>query len=49
MYKFEAPKPDGGTQKVYIRDDAGGPFFADDSSQNRGPHFNDEKGNPYGY
>ncbi|WP_071842746.1 HNH/endonuclease VII fold putative polymorphic toxin [Cedecea neteri] len=39
----------GGTQKVFIRDDAGGHFFADDPSQNRGPHFNDEKDNHYKY
>ncbi|WP_408011879.1 HNH/endonuclease VII fold putative polymorphic toxin [Rosenbergiella nectarea] len=32
-----------------MRDDAGGHFFADDPSQNRGPHFNDEKGNHYDY
>ncbi|MDW8846756.1 hemagglutinin repeat-containing protein [Erwinia sp. MMLR14_017] len=49
IYEFDVPKPGGGTQKVYIRDDAGGHFFADDSSQNRGPHFNDEKGNHYDY
>jgi len=49
IYEFDVSKPGGGTQKVYIRDDAGGHFFADDSSQNRGPHFNDEKGNHYDY
>ena len=49
IYEFEVLRPGGGTQKVYIRDDAGGHFFADDESQNRGPHFNDEKGNHYDY
>ncbi|MBT0731137.1 HNH/endonuclease VII fold putative polymorphic toxin [Rosenbergiella nectarea] len=49
IYEFDVPKPGGGKQKVYIRDDAGGHFFADDPSQNRGPHFNDEKGNHYDY
>ncbi|EJE3041418.1 hypothetical protein M4F09_004853 [Salmonella enterica] len=49
IYEFDVPRPGGGTQKVYIRDDAGGHFFTDDPSQNRGPHFNDEKGNHYDY
>lgn len=49
IYEFEVPRPGGGTHKVYIRDDAGGHFFTDDPSQNRGPHFNDEKGNHYDY
>ncbi|AUH02521.1 hypothetical protein CWC46_12965 [Prodigiosinella confusarubida] len=49
IYEFEVPKPGGGTQKVYIRDDAGGHFYGDDSSQNRGAHFNDEQGNHYDY
>lgn len=49
IYEFDVPRPGGGTQKVYIRDDAGGHFFTDDPNQNRGPHFNDEKGNHYDY
>ena len=49
IYEFDVPKPGGGTQKVYIRDDAGGHFYEDDASQNRGPHFNDEQGNHYDY
>ncbi|SET02117.1 HNH/endonuclease VII fold putative polymorphic toxin [Kosakonia radicincitans] len=49
IYEFELPKPGGGTQKVYIRDDAGGHFYKDDPGQNRGPHFNDEQDNHYDY
>ncbi|WP_416309068.1 VENN motif pre-toxin domain-containing protein [Raoultella sp. Lac1] len=49
IYEFDVPKPGGGTQKVYIRDDAGSHFYEDDASQNRGPHFNDEQGNHYDY
>ncbi len=40
-YKFE----NGAT----IRDDASGHTYLDDPTQNRGPHFNDEKGNHYDY
>lgn len=49
IYGFDVPKPGGGTQKVYIRDDAGGHFYEDDPSQNRGPHFNDDQDNHYDY
>jgi len=49
IYEFDVPKPGGGTMKVQIRDDAGGHFFNVDAPQNRGPHFNDEKGNHYDY
>ncbi|MDF7680589.1 hemagglutinin repeat-containing protein [Enterobacteriaceae bacterium ESL0689] len=49
IYEFDIPKSGGGTQKVYIRDDASGHFFGEGNSQNRGPHFNDAKGNHYDY
>ncbi|MBM7341241.1 HNH/endonuclease VII fold putative polymorphic toxin [Pantoea coffeiphila] len=49
IYEFEVPKSGGGSKKVYIRDDAGGHFYGDDSNQNRGPHFNDQQGNHYDY
>ena len=49
IYEFIVQKPGGGTQKVYIRDDAGGHFFGVDDPQNRGSHFNDPAGNHYDY
>ncbi|PKE28801.1 hypothetical protein CWS43_20635 [Rahnella sp. AA] len=49
IYEFDVPKSGGGTQKVYIRDDADGHFFGEGDSQNRGPHFNDQKDNHYDY
>jgi len=49
IYEFDIPKPGGGKQTVQIRDDAGGHKFPDDSSQDRGPHFNDPEGNHYDY
>ena len=39
---------DLGNGKV-IRDDSKGHIFPDDSTQNRGPHFNDPDGNHYDY
>ena len=36
-------------EKVTIRDDAAGHEFKDDPSQNRGPHFNDDKGRHFDY
>ncbi|WP_312060133.1 HNH/endonuclease VII fold putative polymorphic toxin [Pantoea septica] len=49
IYEFDVPKSGGGTEKIYIRDDAGGHFFGEDNPQNRGSHFNDPKGNHYDY
>ncbi|HHT0127865.1 TPA: HNH/endonuclease VII fold putative polymorphic toxin, partial [Raoultella planticola] len=49
IYEFDVPKTGRGTQKVYIPDGAGGHFYEDNASQNRGPHFNDEQGNHYDY
>jgi len=49
IYEFIVQKPGGGTQKVYIRDDAGGHFFGVDDPQNRGSNFNDPAGNHYDY
>ncbi|MEM6134110.1 hemagglutinin repeat-containing protein [Pantoea sp. 3.5.1] len=49
IYEFIVQKPGGGTQKVCIRDDAGGHFFGVDDPQNRGSHFNDPAGNHYDY
>ncbi len=49
IYEFTVPKEGGGTKKVYIRDDAAGHSFGVNDPQNRGPHFNDPKGNHYDY
>ncbi len=49
IYEFIVQKTGGGTQKVYIRDDAGGHFFGVDDPQNRGSHFSDPAGNHYDY
>lgn len=39
----------GGKRTVRIRDDAKGHDYGKNDPQNRGPHFNDEKGNHYDY
>ncbi|PJR63123.1 hypothetical protein CWM61_15845 [Klebsiella sp. K-Nf6] len=49
IYEFTVPNAGGGTKKVYIRDDAAGHSFGVNDAQNRGPHFNDPKGNHYDY
>ncbi|WP_139348329.1 HNH/endonuclease VII fold putative polymorphic toxin, partial [Dickeya dadantii] len=49
IYEFDVPKSGGGTQTIQIRDDANGHFFGESDIQNRGPHFNDQKGNHYDY
>ncbi|MDY4279538.1 MAG: HNH/endonuclease VII fold putative polymorphic toxin [[Pasteurella] mairii] len=49
IYEFEIPQSGGGIKKVIIRDDAKGHFYGDNNIQNRGPHFNDPKGNHYDY
>uniref|UniRef100_UPI0016437517 hemagglutinin repeat-containing protein n=1 Tax=Yersinia alsatica TaxID=2890317 RepID=UPI0016437517 len=49
IYEFDVPKPGGGTQTIQIRDDAGGHFFGEQDTQNRGSHFNDAQGNHYDY
>lgn len=49
QYVFETPAPGGGTQRVVIRDDAGGHIYIDDPTQNRGPHFNTPDGGHYDY
>lgn len=48
-YEFDLPAPGGGMRTVKIRDDAGGHHYADDPSQDRGPHFNTEDGGHYDY
>ena len=45
QYKYR----DSAGNPVTIRDDSKGHTFPDNSSQNRGPHFNDEAGNHYDY
>jgi len=49
IYEYEVPVPGGGIRTVRIRDDAGGHNFGPDNPQNRGAHFNDERGNHYDY
>ncbi|NOT88814.1 MAG: type IV secretion protein Rhs [Lysobacter sp.] len=49
IYEFEIPAPGGGTRTMRIRNDAGGHNFGPANPQNRGPHFNDAKGNHYDY
>ncbi|HDR1592775.1 TPA: hypothetical protein QB460_002126, partial [Pasteurella multocida] len=49
IYEFDIPRQGGGSRKVYIRDDSKGHFYGENDPQNRGPHFNDEKGNHYDY
>ncbi|WP_208446809.1 hemagglutinin repeat-containing protein [Burkholderia ambifaria] len=49
QYEYTIPAPGGGTRTVIIRDDAGGHYFGEGNSQNRGPHFNDPAGNHYDY
>ncbi|MDU8925683.1 HNH/endonuclease VII fold putative polymorphic toxin, partial [Pasteurellaceae bacterium LIM206] len=49
IYEFEIPATGGSVKKVYIRDDAKGHFYGENNPQNRGPHFNDQKGNHYDY
>jgi hypothetical protein len=44
-YIFNKGKPN----ETVIRDDAGGHNFGPSDPQNRGPHFNDPKGNHYDY
>ena len=36
-------------EPVIIRDDAAGHYYGAGNSQNRGPHFNDSRGNHYDY
>ncbi|HNN95749.1 MAG TPA: HNH/endonuclease VII fold putative polymorphic toxin [Pseudomonadota bacterium] len=47
-YDFEVRR-NGKKEVVNIRDDAGGHHFGPDDPQNRGPHFNDARGNHYDY
>ncbi|WP_272944398.1 HNH/endonuclease VII fold putative polymorphic toxin, partial [Yersinia wautersii] len=49
IYEFDVPKPGGGIQTIQIRDDVNGHFFGEQDVQNRGSHFNDQKGNHYDY
>lgn len=49
IYEFEIPARGGDTKTIRIRDDAGGHSYGPGNSQNRGPHFNDPKGNHYDY
>ena len=48
-YEFDRRSSTGENVTVKIRDDAGGHYFGKDDSQNRGPHFNDEKNGHYDY
>ncbi|MHB8878590.1 MAG: RHS repeat-associated core domain-containing protein, partial [Myxococcaceae bacterium] len=49
IYEFDVPQPGGGSRSVQIRDDAAGHDFGPNDPQNRGPHFNDPRGNHYDY
>ncbi len=49
IYEYDIPAAGGGTKTVRIRDDAGGHDYGPGNTQNRGPHFNDERGNHYDY
>ncbi|RSZ30580.1 RHS repeat protein [Variovorax beijingensis] len=49
QYIYEVPAPGGGTQRVIIRDDAGGHNYGPGNIQNRGPHFNDPSGRHFDY
>ncbi|MFV0421722.1 HNH/endonuclease VII fold putative polymorphic toxin [Oleidesulfovibrio sp.] len=49
QYVYEVPSSGGGTQRIVIRDDAGGHIYIDDPTQNRGPHFNTPDGGHYDY
>ncbi|HDW2395890.1 TPA: hemagglutinin repeat-containing protein [Enterobacter cloacae] len=48
-YEFDVRNPNGTVSTIKIRDDAAGHFFGANDSQNRGSHFNDDKGNHYDY
>jgi len=48
-YEFDLRNSNGTVSTLKIRDDAAGHFFGVNDSQNRGPHFNDDKGNHYDY
>ncbi len=48
-YEFDIRNSNGTVSTLKIRDDAAGHFFGVNDSQNRGPHFNDDKGNHYDY
>lgn len=49
QYDFDVPAPGGGTQRVTIRDDAGGHNYGPNNPQNRGPHFNGPGNTHYDY
>ena len=46
VYEYSVP---GRKEPVIIRDDAAGHYYGAGNSQNRGPHFNDSRGNHYDY
>ncbi|HDC4527413.1 TPA: hypothetical protein O8U08_002802 [Enterobacter cloacae] len=48
-YEFDVRNPNGSVSTIKIRDDAAGHFSGANDSQNRGSHFNDDKGNHYDY
>lgn len=49
IYEFDIIASDGKPKIIRIRDDASGHFYGEGNPQNRGSHFNDEKGNHYDY
>jgi len=48
-YEFDIMNSNGTVSTLKIRDNAAGHFFGVNDSQNRGSHFNDDKGNHYDY
>lgn len=49
VFVYEVPAEGGGIREIRIRDDSNGHYFGEGDSQNRGPHFNDEKDGHYDY
>ncbi|WP_392551406.1 HNH/endonuclease VII fold putative polymorphic toxin [Orbus wheelerorum] len=49
VYEFDVRHEDGTIEVIKIREDAGGHIYGENNPQNRGPHFNDDKGNHYDY
>lgn len=49
IYEFDVKNTNGNISTVKIRDDSAGHFYGENDPQNRGSHFNDDKGNHYDY
>ncbi len=49
QYDFDVATPLGGKANKTIRDDSGGHHYGEGNPQNRGPHFNNEKGDHFDY